>query len=291
MTTGPPDAAAATLAVLEDYSVEITGKDLAALPHAALPPGTRVNVTYLAHEDLRMRLDTARGVGDLGLVPVPHLSARRLASHHALRELLGELAAQGSAAEMFVIGGDPRSPEGPFVDARSVIDSGELERYGVRAVGLAGYPEGHPHLSDATLWQALADKTAALQRRGIRASVTTQFGFDADRVLAWVAEARRRGLDVPIRVGVPGPAGTRRLLGYAARCGVATSAGITRKYGLSLTNLMSATGPDRFLRALGAGYDERDHGELGVHFFTFGQVTATAEWIRDFHAGPADQAG
>ncbi|MEF9906894.1 hypothetical protein [Streptomyces sp. P9-A2] len=55
---------------------------------------------------------------------------------------------------------------------------------------------------------------------------------------------------MPVRVGVPGPAGVRRLLRYAARFGIGTSVGIAKKYGLSLTNLVSTAGPDRFIHAL-----------------------------------------
>ena len=52
----------------------------------------------------------------------------------------------------------------------------------------------------------------------------TQFGFDAGQVLAWLAELRARGLTVPVRVGVPGPAAVRTLLAAAAKCDVRVSA-------------------------------------------------------------------
>jgi methylenetetrahydrofolate reductase (NADPH) len=69
---------------------------------------------------------------------------------------------------------------------------------------------------------------------------------------------------------------------YAARFGVGTSAAIARKYGFSLTNLMGTAGPDRFIRALAKGYDGRRHGELKLHFYTFGGLKATSEWVADF---------
>jgi methylenetetrahydrofolate reductase (NADPH) len=93
---------------------------------------------------------------------------------------------------------------------------------------------------------------------------------------------RRRGVDTPVRIGVPGPAGVRRLLGYARRFGVGTSAGIVQKYGFSLTNLLGTAGPDRFLRDLAAGLDPAVHGQVLLHFYTFGGLRATAEWVREF---------
>jgi methylenetetrahydrofolate reductase (NADPH) len=97
-----------------------------------------------------------------------------------------------------------------------------------------------------------------------------------------VEKCRQHGIDVPIRVGVPGPAGVRRLLTYAGRFGVGTSASIARKYGLSITNLMSTAGPDRFLQSLAEGYHPERHGELKLHFYTFGGLRVTADWITEF---------
>jgi methylenetetrahydrofolate reductase (NADPH) len=101
-------------------------------------------------------------------------------------------------------------------------------------------------------------------------------------VVSWIEAVRDRGIGLPIRVGVPGPAGVRRLLSYAARFGVGTSAGIARKYGFSITNLMGTAGPDRFIRALADAYDPRRHGEVKLHFYTFGGLKPTAEWIAEF---------
>ena len=71
---------------------------------------------------------------------------------------------------------------------------------------------------------------------------------------------------------------------YAARFGVGTSTSIAKKYGLSLTNLLGTTGPDHFLRALAAGYDPHRHGQIKLHFYTFGGIRATAEWVGEFRA-------
>jgi len=278
----PPSGAAAAL--LGDFSLEMTGKDSGKLTDArhAIPAGTRVNVTYLGNEDHGLRLAAARAVRESGFVPVPHIAARRLASEHALREFLSGLWDHGAAEHVFVVSGDPARPEGPFDDALAVIRSGLLQEYGVRTVSLSGYPEGHPDIPDPALWTALEHKHAALREQALAADVITQFGFDVDSVLSWVEKCRQRGIDVPIRVGVPGPAGVRRLLTYASRCGVGTSASIARKYGLSITNLMSTAGPDRFLQSLAEGYRPQRHGQLKLHFYPFGGLQVTSDWITEF---------
>ncbi|WP_030442616.1 methylenetetrahydrofolate reductase [Actinoplanes subtropicus] len=284
MTSVPAAPVAALTTLLQDFSLEMTGKDVDDLAAArgVIPAGTRVNVTFLGNEDLAMRLSAARAVKATGLVPVPHISARRLTSAEMLAEFLTTMSAEGLADSVFTVGGDPATPHGPYGDALSVIRSGLLETHGVRHVSIAGYPEGHPDIPAEVLWPALSDKYAALQVRHLAGDIITQFGFDVDPVLDWIAAVRERGVHAPIRIGVPGPAGIRRLMRYAARFGVGTSTSIAKKYGFSITNLMGTAGPDRFLRALATDYHPQVHGEVKLHFYTFGGLRATAQWIADF---------
>jgi methylenetetrahydrofolate reductase (NADPH) len=269
--------------VLDGFSLEMTGRDVARLEEAAalLPAATRVNITYLAGETQEQRVEAARAAACLGFTPVPHLAARRLRSPGELRELLAALGDVGALDEVFVVGGDPATPAGPFVDSLAVLRSGVLQEAGVRRVGIAGYPEGHPDISADTLAEALRAKVGLLAEQGLVPAVITQFGFDTRPVLGWIRELRRHGIGAQVRVGVPGPVGIKRLLSYARRFGVATSAGITRKYGFSLANLMGATGPDAFVSALQEEFDPAVHGDLRLHFYTFGGIPATAAWVRE----------
>ncbi|WP_235344129.1 methylenetetrahydrofolate reductase [Brevibacterium sp. UCMA 11754] len=273
--------------VLDDFSLEMTGKDVPSLQRAAyaIPPGTRVNVTFLGNENLQMRVEAAKEVLELGFVPVPHISARRLKSETELREFLEALQQAGASEHVFVVGGDPAAPEGPYSDSLSVIRTGILQEYGVTEVGIAGYPEGHPDISTATLWEHMEAKSASLAEQGLGQVVLTQFAFDAEAVVAWVHEVRDRGIEADLRIGTPGPAGIKRLLGYARRFGVGTSAGIAKKYGFSLTNLIGTAGPERFLKDL-TSYESITSASSGVkaHFYTFGGLAATAEWVQDFTA-------
>lgn len=273
-------------ALLDDFSLEMTGKDVGELESASavIPAGTRINVTFLANEDLVARVAAAGAVRTSGFTPVPHLSARRLASGSDLREFLSALQDADATQSLFTVAGDPEQPMGPYADALALIRSGLLEQHGARRVSIAGYPGGHPAIGDGLLWAALRDKSAALAEQGLDGDIITQFGFDVEPILAWVEAVRDLGIEMPVRVGVPGPAGVKRLIAYARRFGVGLSSGIARKYGLSLTNLMSTAGPDRFLSALHEAYEPQRHGDLRVHFYTFGGLRATSEWAADFAA-------
>jgi methylenetetrahydrofolate reductase (NADPH) len=270
--------------VLDDFSMEMTGKDVAKVENAAgvIPPGTRIHVTFLDNEDLTMRVSAAAAAKRLGFTPVPHISARRLKSREMLEEYLTALRDIGASENVLVIGGDPTVPMGPYEESLAVIESGLLQQYGVKHISMGGHPSGDPNIPADALFPALERKAAALAKLQLPGAVITQVDFDVDRVLSWVAEVRARGIDLPIRVGVPGPASVKLLLGFASRLGVSTSTSIAKKYGLSVTNLLSKAGPDRFIRDLQAGLDPAKHGVVKLHFYTFGGFKTTAEWIANF---------
>jgi len=271
--------------LLADASLEMTGKDVPGLLEAtaALRPGTRINVTYLGNEDLPMRVAASKAVLEQGFIPVPHISARRVTSEDDLREFLAALQGVGATENVFAVGGDPNPPHGPYPDALSIIRTGILPEYGVKHVSIAGYPEGHPDIPTDVLWSHLVDKHTALKEAGLGSTVLTQFLFDVDAAVRWIEEVREHGVDSLIRIGVPGPAGIKRLLSFASRFGIGANAMIVKKYGFSLTNLMGTAGPDRFITDL-AGRLTPEHGDIGLHFYAFGGLKATAEWIRDFAA-------
>jgi len=287
-----PNNPQAALELLNGYSLEMTGKDVPGLMEAkdSIPAGTKINVTFLGNEDLEMRVSAAKAVRDLGFVPVPHISARRLASRAQLEEFLGRLQDVGATEHVFVVGGDPTTPEGPYEDSYDVIRTGLLLDYGVKEVSIAGYPEGHPDISNEALWRALDDKSLSLMQQGLEATILTQFAFDTDPVLTWIDAVRERGIASTIRVGTPGPAGIKRLLGFARRFGIGANAMIVKKYGFSLTNLMGTAGPDKFVTDLSAlladkaadSPEDATTGPVKLHFYTFGGLLATADWARDY---------
>src|SRR5690625_3511939 len=119
----PTNANVRTL--LQDFSLEMTGKDVEALREAApsIPPGTRVNVTFLGNEDLQMRVTAAKAVKELGFLPVPHISARRLQSEEELKKFLQALAEVDAAKHVFAVGGDPDEPMGPYGSSLEMLES------------------------------------------------------------------------------------------------------------------------------------------------------------------------
>jgi len=272
--------------MVDGYSLEMTAKELDGLREAAplIRPGTQVAVTFLPGEEMEQRLEAAKLVRALGFEPIVHLSARRLGSKEVLDNYLAQITGEAGVKRVFMIAGDPPEPEGPFENSLQIIETGLLEKHGITIAGIGGHPEGHPNNSPAELWDWMERKLAALRERNITPLIVTQFAFDDDAIVAWVKEMRERGIDVPVRLGVPGPAGIKRLLGFAKRCGVGASASVMKKYGVSLTNLIGSAGPDKLVDSLDRKLSDEEHGRVRLHFYPFGALTPSAEWINQYDA-------
>ncbi|HDS1148637.1 TPA: methylenetetrahydrofolate reductase, partial [Stenotrophomonas maltophilia] len=123
-------------AFINAFSLEVSAKAMPALraEAARIPPGTIISIPYLASEDDDARLVAARTVRGLGFEPMPHLSARRIASRTALERFMGRAASEAGVERCLLIAGDLATPAGPFADSASIIDTGLLEQSGIKAV-------------------------------------------------------------------------------------------------------------------------------------------------------------
>ncbi len=271
--------------ITDGFSLEMTARDEASLRDAAplIPPETPVAITYLPGEELAARVAATMAVRELGFEPMPHFSARRITSPADFEGYLRAVVERAGVRRCFIVAGDPPAPQGPYFDTMALIETGAFERAGIQAIGVGGHPEGHPNMTPDQCWQVLETKVRAIEARGMAPLVVTQFGFDPDAFLGWLRELRARGIDCPVRIGVPGPAGIKRLLAFAARCGVGASASVMKKYGVSIGNLLGTAGPDKLVDAFAAGLGE-EHGRVRLHFYPFGGMVKTVEWIRDYNA-------
>jgi methylenetetrahydrofolate reductase (NADPH) len=258
------------------FSIEATrpsAADIAAL--AVLEPGTRVYLSAIPTRPADESVATAVQVRAAGLEPVPHVAVRNFASEGALDDFLAQLNGEAGVDSVLVIAGD-RSECGPFRRALDAIDSGVLRRRGIRTIGIAGYPEGHPRIGEEELNRALREKIAAAEATGLAVEIVTQFCFDARTVLDFIARLRAFGFDHRLRIGLVGPTSLTSLMRYASRCGVRASAqGLARRAGLMRQMFTMAT-PDDLVRTLA------DAAPKGVvpHFFSFGGIPATGRWAR-----------
>lgn len=283
IATAAPDAVTETIAELVSCaSVEMTAhrvEDARALGEL-LPAGTKVYVNHLPRHSLAETLAALEAVRAAGLEPVPHLAARRVVSRAELKGFLERAVQSAGVQKVLLIGGDDPAQRGPWADSVALLADGALADCGVREIGIAGYPEGHPRIPRAALERAMSEKLSLATAQGLGAYVVTQFSFAPARVVEYLAELAARWPRVPVFVGVAGPTEAATLLRFAHRCGVSASLRALRAQGMGIARLVTHTDPREQLVAVARYCLARAAcNVVGAHFFSFGGAAHTASWM------------
>lgn len=267
--------------LLDNASIEITLREAPALAEAAglLAAGTCVYVPSLPARSLQLSLPLLADIHARGLDPVPHVAARRLPARAELAGFLAQAVSQHGVHRVMLIGGDEDRPLGPWRDSVELLASGVLQEAGVREIGIAVYPEGHPKITQDELWRAFDAKLRLAEQQGLGVYAITQFSFAPERIVALAAELLQRSPQVPLYIGMPGPSDPLQLLRYAQRCGVGVARRALSTLGTQIAKLMSHTEPSDQLAAA-TRYAQSHPNVVGVHLFSFGGVVRTARWIR-----------
>lgn len=244
-----------------------------------VPRDIPLTVTASPRRGLEATLATAEWLSARGYAVVPHLPARLVVDEAHVREILWRSQAAG-ITEVFVVAGDGQ-PVGAFTDAAGLLAA--MHRVALAGlaprmtqVGIAGYPDGHPFIGAADLFRALLDK------QPLATYAVSQMCFDARTISTWVTNLRRRGVRLPLYVGVTGAVDKRRLLRIAGRIGVGPSARFLRVHGYGLARLLLPGGyrPTRLVRALAPDLAEPGRHVVGLHIYTLGDVGSTERWRR-----------
>ena len=272
-------------AFLRKLSIEITPKQIEKLPvlSAKLPPGCNVFIALIDPADVAGQIEASRQLKLAGFAPVPHIPARFVRDEADLRGRIAALASAG-ASQMLVLGGGAPTPIGIYDAAIQLLNTGVFQANGVTRIGIAGHPEGNPDITkihgDAMLLQALSEKQAYLKANGIEGFIATQFLFEANPVADWARTLKAAGIDLPIHVGVPGPATIKTLVKYAAMCGVGNSARFIRKQAMNITKLLSVNTPDEFVAGLARLHFEKPELRIaGPHMYPFGGFDKLFDWV------------
>ena len=272
-------------------STEISPHDEGLLPELAgvLPPGTTVYVAHTPKAALGDVVRIASKAQALGLRASPHIVARRIESKTALDDALKQLRAAG-VEQVLLVAGDRDPPAGEFRSTLEILDSGAITDAGIKFVGVAGHPEGHPAVGQDVLWSALKYKQSFAERTGLTMHVTTQFSFNPEAVCAWDRRLGEHGVNLPVHIGIAGPTPLPKLIKFAVQCGIGASFGSMLKNMGNMTKLAGfATSPDEMVIGLvRACLNEGSTRIIHPHFYAFGGVMATARWLRGLVDGAFD---
>lgn len=273
--------------LIGDASVEVTvrDKDAAKVLSAHLPRGARVHVTCLSNAAYGETVAQAKALATAGFEPVPHIAARSLRNRAELDDFVARLVGEAGAARVLLVAGDLDPPRGSFAASMDVLRTGVLEARGVRNVSFAVHPEGHPSVAAETMEQALADKLSYAEQHGLGAELVSQFCFESASILACLRKLRSRGLRASVRIGAAAPTSAARLMRYALRCGVGPSLRALENHATRFGEMLAAAGPEALVDEVAAGLGAEDLGAVaGMHFFVFGDVRLSAEWLQNWRA-------
>jgi methylenetetrahydrofolate reductase (NADH) len=238
---------------------------------ASVSTDVPITVTASPVKGLDPTLDLTERLTKRGYRVVPHLSARLVVDRAHLEVIVDRLVTAG-VDDVFVPAGDADPPAGRYDGALPLL--AELTALGrpFRHVGITGYPQSHPSIDDDIVVQAMWDK------RAHATYIVSNLCFDPKVLTRWVRRVRRRGVDLPIRIGLAGPVERTKLLRMAGKIGVAESARFLGKHLSWFARLATSYSPDRLLDRVAPELSAPDLAVTGLHVFTFNQVDETERW-------------
>ncbi len=246
---------------------------------AAVPREVTVTVTASPAKGIEPTVELAERLAGQGYRVVPHLSARLLRDRGQLAELAQRLVAAG-VTDVFLPAGDADPAVGVYDAALPAL--ADLSALGgpFAEVGITGYPESHPSIDDDVTVQAMWDK------RAHATYIVSNLCFDPRTISAWVKRVRRRGVGLPIQLGLAGPVDRAKLVSMATKVGVGQSSRYLTQHASWLARLISpGYSPERLLQRVGASVGGAAYGVAGLHVFTFNQVAETERWRQRLLAG------
>ncbi|AUH32022.1 5,10-methylenetetrahydrofolate reductase [Paracoccus tegillarcae] len=282
----PRTGASALPAFLQGASVEVMPRTAEKITDFRdhLPAGTQVFVAHIDGTDASEMQATVARLAREGFAPVPHIPARIVPDRAALAQWIAAYRDAGATSAL-LLGGGLNAPKGEFADSMQMLDTGLFGDF--QRLYVAGHPEGNrdidPDGGDAQVMAALRWKKAFAERSDAQMGIVTQFCFEAKPVIEWVNKLQAAGLDLPIRIGVAGPAKLQTMLKFAIMCGVGPSLRVLQRRARDVTKLLKPYEPNEFITRIARHKaDNPDFAIEAAHLFPLGGITASTDWLTRF---------
>ncbi len=244
------------------------------------PAGSRVYITDVGTDTPETLTAGAKRVNDLGYKAVPHFASRRLTTKEALETRIKMMTQDAGVTDVLVIGGGLEKEAGEFDSTMKVLETGFFDKYGIKEMGVAGHPEGSPDFTDEVAMEALKFKQDFHNRSDIDVRVVTQFGFDAEKFVTWANGLSAGGVDLPVHLGVAGPAKITTLIKFAAMCGVGNSLSFLKKRAGAVLTMAAGFDPDEIVSPIEEAALSGNSAIKQIHVFPFGGMKKSAEWLK-----------
>ncbi len=273
---------------LDGFSVEVTPKAASKIENFEdhIPSGTLVYIAHIEGTPIEEMVETAKKINDQGFCAMPHFPARIIRDKNVLEEWISRYKNEANVSNALLIAGGANKPYGQYDSSIQLIESELFDKADFNNLHIAGHPEGSmdidPDGSTTNVDQALSWKNEFSKRTDANMAITTQFSFDASSVISWANNIKEAGIDIPVHIGIAGPAKLQTLLRYSIECGVGASIKIIQKRAKDLTKLLLPYKPTNIITELATYKANNPSFNIEkVHFFPLGGIKQVSDFVKE----------
>ena len=278
-------------AFLQDYSIEVMPRTAEKVEdfRALLPEGTRVYIAHIEGTPIEDMVATAKRLNADGFPVMPHFPARIIRDAATLNDWIARYQGEANVDQALLLAGGVDTPYGDFHSAMQLLETGAFDKAGFKNLHVAGHPEGNKDIDPdggmANVDAALRWKQDFSTRTDARMALATQFAFEAAPIIAWADGLKAAGIDLPIHIGIAGPAKLQTMIKFAIACGVGPSLRVLQRRAKDVTKLLMPFEPTDVISELAAHKAANpDFNIAQVHFFPLGGIKTNATWAIE-HGG------
>ena len=273
---------------LEGFSIEVTPRAASKIENFSdhIHQGTLVYIAHIEGTPIDDMIQTAKKINDQGFTPMPHFPARIIKDKNTLHEWVSKYQNEANVTNGLLIAGGSNKPYGEYDSSIQLIESEVFDKANFKRLHIAGHPEGSkdidPDGTTANVDSALSWKNEFSKRTDSEMAITTQFSFDSQTVIKWADDIKSEGIDIPIHIGIAGPAKLQTLLRYSLECGVGASIKIIQKRAKDLTKLLLPYKPTTIINELAEHKSANPDFNIDkVHFFPLGGIKQVSDFIKE----------
>ena len=273
---------------LDGFSVEVTPKAASKIENFEdyIPSGTLVYIAHIEGTPIEEMVATAKKINDQGFSAMPHFPARIIKDKNVLEDWISRYKNEANVSNALLIAGGANKPYGEYNSSIQLIESELFDKADFNNLHIAGHPEGSmdidPDGSTTNVDQALSWKNEFSKRTDANMAITTQFSFDASSVINWANSIKEAGIDIPVHIGIAGPAKLQTLLRYSIECGVGASIKIIQKRSKDLTKLLLPYKPTNIITELATYKANNPSFNIEkVHFFPLGGIKQVSDFVKE----------
>ena len=277
--------------LLQDYSIEVMPRTAEKVENFRdlVPAGTRVYIAHIEGTPIEDMVKTAKRLSEDGYAVMPHFPARIIKDTATLENWIAQYQGEAGVNQALLLAGGVDKPHGDFHSSMQLMETGLFDKAGFTHLHVAGHPEGNkdidPDGSMSNVNEALSWKQEFSKRTDAQMALATQFAFEAKPIIDWANSVKDSGIDIPIHIGIAGPAKLQTLIKFAIACGVGPSLKVLQKRAMDVTKLLLPYEPTEVLSELAAYKAANpDFNITNVHFFPLGGIKTNANWAIE-HGG------